>query len=240
MVKKGYSRKTLFGGPDSRVHYDSSGKKIGSSCPSIFGGVNHYDASGKKVGYSSQGLFGVNHYDEKGKRIGISHKGLFGQTVHRNDRSGDRSDTLSYGDLSSTSGDSLSGQFMHDYDSFLHQKQTDEDYHAADKGWEDGEYVEDEDWDADEEREDKGLEEDENWEDEVNPCIIDDEKPTAIPDVQITEQGLNKIKQAIVEAIQSASSELNVNVTIRFKQADGQSPTSQASDLTEAPSLSNK
>ena len=41
MAKKGYSRKTLFGGPDSRVHYDSSGKKIGYSRPSIFGGINH-------------------------------------------------------------------------------------------------------------------------------------------------------------------------------------------------------
>ena len=255
MAKKGYSRKTLFGGPDSRVHYDSSGKKIGYSRPSIFGGINHYDADGRKTGHSFRGLFGVNHYDERGKRVGTSHEGLFGQTVHQDYRSGDRSDTFSYGALSSTSGDSLGGQFMHDYESLLDQDASDDSWEANtdcddevweddtdcdDEFWEDGTDCDDEVWEDDIDCDDEVWEDDtdcndEAWSDEADPCAVDHEAPAAIPDIEITEQGMNKIKQAIIKAIQSASNELNVNVTVRFQDIDDQIPADKSSDTAESP-----
>ena len=233
MAKKGYSRKTLFGGPDSRVHYDSSGKKIGYSRPSIFGGINHYDADGRKTGHSFRGLFGVNHYDERGKRVGTSHEGLFGQTVHQDYRSGDRSDTFSYGALSSTSGDSLGGQFMHDYESLLDQDASDDSWEANtdcdNEVWEDDTDCDDEVWEDDTDCDDEA------WSDEADPCTMDHEAPAAIPDIEITEQGMNKIKQAIIKAIQSASNELNVNVTVRFQDIDDQIPADKTSDTAESP-----
>lgn len=69
MGNKGYSEKQLFG--SGYDHYDSSGRKIGSSEPGLFGGWNEYDANGKQIGHTEEGLFGgYNHYDMNGQRVG--------------------------------------------------------------------------------------------------------------------------------------------------------------------------
>lgn len=76
MGNKGKSVRNFVGG---YTHYDSHGKKTGSSQPGIFGGYTNYDAKGNKVGRSDPGfLGGYNHYDNKGHKVGHSDPGFLG------------------------------------------------------------------------------------------------------------------------------------------------------------------
>ena len=76
MGNKGKSVRNFGGG---YTHYDSHGKKTGSSQPGVFGGYTNYDAKGNKVGRSDPGfLGGYNHYDNKGHKIGHSDPGFLG------------------------------------------------------------------------------------------------------------------------------------------------------------------
>ena len=80
MANKGHSERGLFG---DIYHYDSNGKKIGTSSPGIFGGYTNYDSKGHKVGHSDPGIFGgYSHYDNHGKKIGSSDPGVFGSYNH--------------------------------------------------------------------------------------------------------------------------------------------------------------
>ena len=73
MANKGYSNRSPFTG--EITHYDSHGKKIGTSRPNWGGGYTNYDAKGHKTGESKRNWAdGYNHYDAKGHKVGESRR----------------------------------------------------------------------------------------------------------------------------------------------------------------------
>ena len=71
-------------GPNGKtLHYNSSGKYIGSSAKSFNGNVNHFDANGKFAGKSWTAPSGaVKHFDAKGKYTGSSIDSALGGQIH--------------------------------------------------------------------------------------------------------------------------------------------------------------
>lgn len=71
-------------GPNGKtLHYNSSGKFIGSSAKSFNGNVNHFDASGKFAGKSWTAPSGaVKHFDKNGKYTGSSIDSALGGQIH--------------------------------------------------------------------------------------------------------------------------------------------------------------
>ena len=71
-------------GPNGKtLHYNSSGKFIGSSAKSFNGNVNHFDAKGKFAGKSWTAPSGaVKHFDAKGKYRGSSIDSALGGQIH--------------------------------------------------------------------------------------------------------------------------------------------------------------
>ena len=81
MAKKGYSSRGAFSG--EITHYDSRGKKIGTSKPNWGGGYTNYDAKGHKIGESKRNWAdGLDHYDAKGHKIGESKRSIAGGYDH--------------------------------------------------------------------------------------------------------------------------------------------------------------
>ena len=71
MAKTGHSNRSPFTG--EITHYDSHGKKTGTSRPNWGGGYTNYDAKGHKVGESKPNWAdGYDHYDAKGHKVGES------------------------------------------------------------------------------------------------------------------------------------------------------------------------
>lgn len=75
---KGYSKREF----NSLIHYDESGKRIGSTKKSLGSGYVHYDADNNQTGYSKTSGSGYVHYDLNNNQTGYSKKSFNGGYVH--------------------------------------------------------------------------------------------------------------------------------------------------------------